>query len=370
MEKQASAPPCNEVVALTPANMEVFCNEIKDMEGFASASETFSSDSCKHCGLLWSEHIDHWEFKQNMVVKNIKAIEILDSVKFKKRDQSQCEKKLKLMKADIDNLLATNDVYFRLTAKQKEIEYKKIEDEKLQIDTFFGELDVERLEKDIDDFIQYQNNGTQFLTNQSLPFLTMEQLLNEDLYVQFLDNLMKEYKRRCENLLLNKRAITSQFNVFNNITNKINYEKSKSEYEKIIKKIQLLLCKISITKKYVKNILTIHGDIRDHNSANYYSAGAISRQNMPIEDRQNNMHQRQMEDRQLYYENEERENVIATAFRLESKEDQHKKKTFFQLMLTGFGVFEQKPPVANLLTDVNETNSTTSSNDSEMVGLW
>jgi hypothetical protein len=375
MEKQASAPPCNETVAIfsEPLTSNIIPYEDVSEKISASLRDALSSNCCKHCGLFWSEHIDHWEFKKNMVVKNMKAIEILDSVKYKKRDQLQYDKKLKLLKADIDNLLATNDVYFKLTAKQKETEYKKIEDEKRQIDTFFEELDINQLEKDIDDFIQYQNAGTQFLKNQFLTFLTLEQIMNADLYVQYLDTLIHEYKRRCENLLRNEYSLKSQFNVFNSIENEAKYEKSKSEYENIMKKIRLLLCKISITKQYVKDIMTIHGDIRDHNEANYYSAGALLRQNMPthtIEDRQN-MYQRQLEDRQLYFENEQTQNVIATAFRLENNEEQTRKRTFFQYMLTGFGIFDTKAPVANLITDVNnETNSTTSSEESEIVGIW
>jgi hypothetical protein len=226
-----------------------------------ASTDVYSSEYCNCCGLNWNEHRDVWEFKTELIKKNMRATNLIDSVKFKKRDKIQYENKLKVLKSEIDGLNATNDVYFKLAAKTKEISFKKLEIKKLEIDHFFDELNIEELEKNIDDFVIYQNAGMNLLKTHSLTFLKLDEILNEDSYVQYLKRLMEEYKSSCEKILQCENSLKSPFNFFNKTANEENYHKSKLENNKKQKIIEILLCKIKKTKYYFNEILHLHRNL-------------------------------------------------------------------------------------------------------------
>jgi hypothetical protein len=312
---------------------------------------TNDTDLCKHCGLPWNEHNDSWKFNSDLIIKNMTATKTLDSLKHKKREQGQYEQRLKIVKKDIDNLMETNDVHYKLMAKKKEIEYKKLELVKLDLDTFFSEIDVEDLEKQIDDFNEYEINGIDLLKKENMTFLTLDQILNEDLYAQYLQYLIEKYKNSCQKLLHAESALKSHFTFLNFNTIEYNFTECKIEYENIIRKIELLLCKISITNKYMEHVLKVNGYITQNNDATFFSAGAL-------------LQGRIEQDRQICIENSQANSVIQNAFCLENGTEENKRKGFFNAMMTGFGLFDApKKPAANTLPLYITQNSNTSSSN-------
>jgi hypothetical protein len=230
-----------------------------------NAEETDSI--CKHCGLPWSDHTKSWTMQDDLITQKIKANETLDALKFKKRDLVRYENKMRVLKSDIAGLKSTNDVYYKLMAKQKESECIELENHNRELDDFFKTFDIKETEQHIDNYTLYMNEGNNFLKNEKLTFLTLDQILDQDVYVNYLQDVIKKYEDSCDKLKRAKKALNGDFRLYDEIQKRYNYEKIKANHKTLVEKIETLLCKISVTRYYLRGILELNGEIKNCNDA-------------------------------------------------------------------------------------------------------
>jgi hypothetical protein len=270
---------------------------------------------CRRCSQPWNKHTNQWIFKTDLVKQYLQKKKDFDQIKFKKRDLNQIETKLKLLNAEIKDLNATHNNYYKLIADGKMLEIRNIQVKKTELEKYFSELNTDEIVSKMAEYTEYQTQGSDFLEKNPalIEIITLEQLLNEELYMQYLVKLVADYRYICERLLRADLALKSPLNVLARIINESVLSECKQKYEEKIKIFNYLLCKISNTRRFIKYVLNVNGFVRDYNDAVFFTAGEQLRHHITNPDNHQN------QDIQIYYDNVRVGSVIQDAFRTENR---------------------------------------------------